>query len=137
MSSEVEKLVALLGQFQTGNQHLAELQKAMVAHLGWKAKIRGFLDGKGTLDERVAFDPTQCGFGKWYHGVGKQEFSDIREMSLIEQPHNALHELIHRIHQLKQDGDLQGAEREYARVGPLSERIVEIMKKLEAKIASR
>ncbi len=135
MSSEVEKLVALLGQFQTGNQHLVELQKAMVAHLGWKAKIRGFLDGKGSLDERVAFDPTQCGFGKWYHGVGKEEFSDIPEMNLIEQPHNALHELIHRIHHLKQSGDMQAAEREYKRVGPLSEQIVEIMKKLESKIA--
>lgn len=135
MSQEVDKLVGMLGQFRTGNEHLSELRKAMVAHLGWKAKIRGFLDGKGSLDERVAFDPTQCGFGKWYHGVGKVEFADIPEMGMIEQPHRVLHELIHKIHQLKQRGDLQAAEQEYERVGPLSEQIVEIMKKLEHEIA--
>jgi methyl-accepting chemotaxis protein len=109
----------------------------MAAHLGWKAKVRGFLDGKGLLDERVAFNHTECGFGKWYNQVGVVEFADMPEMRQIEQPHKALHELIHHIHDLKQRGDMQAAEREYERVGPLSEQIVELMRKIEQKIANR
>jgi methyl-accepting chemotaxis protein len=137
MSREVDQLVALLGQFRTGNIHATQLQRAMAAHLGWKAKVRGFLDGKGSLDERVAFNHTECGFGKWYTQVGLVEFADMPEMRQIEQPHKALHELIRHIHELKQRGDVQAAEQEYERVGPLSEQIVELMRGIEQKMANR
>ncbi|MGD8910743.1 MAG: methyl-accepting chemotaxis protein, partial [Chromatiales bacterium] len=111
MSREVDQLVALLGQFRTGNIHATQLQRAMAAHLGWKAKVRGFLDGKGSLDERVAFNHTECSFGKWYAQVGVVEFADMPEMRQIEQPHKALHKLIQHIHDLKRRGDMQAAER--------------------------
>ncbi|MEJ2465171.1 MAG: methyl-accepting chemotaxis protein [Candidatus Thiodiazotropha sp.] len=130
-------LVSLLGQFQTGNVHATQLQQAMAAHLGWKTKIRGFLDGKGSLDERVAFDHTACGFGKWLNEVGRVQFANVPELNQIEKPHQALHELIRRINELKQRGDMQAAEREYERVGPLSEEIVALMQKLEEKISTR
>ena len=137
MSSEVDQLVNLLGQFQTGNVHCTQLRRAMAAHLGWKAKVRGFLDGKGSLDHKVAFDHTACGFGKWYREVGLREFSDVPEMQQIERPHKELHDLIRQIADLKERGDMQAAEREYEKVGPLSEQIVSIMKKIEAKISNR
>lgn len=137
MSQEVDQLLSLLGQFQTGNVHGAELQRAMAAHLGWKTKIRGFLDGKGTLDERVAFDHGACGFGKWLAEVGRAQFADIAEMRQVEKPHQELHELIRRIHDLKQRGEMQVAEREYERVGPLSEEIVKLMRAIEQRIAER
>jgi methyl-accepting chemotaxis protein len=137
MSQEIDQLIGLLGQFQTGNVHATQLQRAMAAHLGWKTKIRGFLDGKGTLDERVAFDHKACGFGKWFNEVGLVQFADMPELKQIEKPHQELHELIRRIHELKQRGDMQVAEREYERVGPLSKEIVALMRKLEEKIAKR
>ncbi len=137
MSREVDELIKLLGQFHTDNQHATALQRAMAAHLGWKTKLRGFLDGKGSLDERVAFNHTACGFGKWYNEVGRVQFADITEMGLIDKPHKELHDLIRRIHELKQRGDMAAAEREYGRVGPLSEQIVELMRKIEQKISNR
>ncbi len=136
MSHEVDQLISLLGQFQTGNVHATQLQQAMAAHLGWKTKIRGFLDGKGSLDERVAFNHTACGFGKWLNEVGRVQFANVPELNQIEKPHQALHELIRRISELKQRGDMQAAEREYERVGPLSEEIVALMRKLEEKIST-
>jgi methyl-accepting chemotaxis protein len=137
MSQEVDELIGLLGEFRTGNANATELQRAMAAHLGWKTKIRGFLDGKGMLDEKVAFNHAECGFGKWYTKVGLVEFADVPELKQIEKPHQALHDLIRRIHDLKQRGDMQAAEREYERVGPLSEEIVALMRKLEEKISTR
>ncbi len=135
MSRQIDQLINLLSQFHTANVHSTNLQRAMAAHLGWKVKVRGFLDGKGSLDERVAFNHAQCGFGKWYNEVGRVEFGDMSEMREIDKPHRELHELIRRISELKKRGELQEAEREYERVGPLSEQIVELMRVIEKKIA--
>ncbi|MEJ2619998.1 MAG: methyl-accepting chemotaxis protein [Candidatus Thiodiazotropha sp.] len=134
MSSEVDKLSQLLDQFNIGDAHAKQLQQAMVAHLSWKTKLRGFLDGKGVLDERVAFDHAQCGFGKWYQEHGKHELSHISEINQIEKPHKELHELIKKIADLKRSGDMAGAEREYEKVGPMSDNIVELMRAIKGKL---
>lgn len=134
MSNEVDQLGKLLQQFNTGDAHANQLQQAMAAHLSWKTKLRGFLDGKGSLDERVAFNHKACGFGKWYEDVGRKELSYISEMSQIEKPHRELHELIKTIVDLKHRGEMQAAEREYQRVGPMSEEIVRIMQTIQSKI---
>jgi methyl-accepting chemotaxis protein len=137
MSQEIEQLVVLLKQFKTGNVHATQLQQAMAAHLAWKTKVRGFLDGKGSLDERVAFNHTQCGFGKWYETVGRKEFSDIPEMNRVDKPHKELHDLIHQIYELKQRGDMVSAEREYQKVGPLSEQIVDMIRAIQDKLTKQ
>ncbi|MES9829270.1 MAG: methyl-accepting chemotaxis protein [Candidatus Thiodiazotropha sp.] len=134
MSKEVDLLGKLLSDFNTGDAHSNQLQQAMAAHLSWKTKLRGFLDGKGSLDERVAFNHKACGFGVWYENVGRKELSHISEINKIEKPHRELHELIKRIADLKSRGDIQAAEREYQRVGPLSEEIVHMMQAIQSKL---
>ena len=134
MSQEVDQLSTLLEQFKTGDDHAKHLQQAMVAHLGWKAKLRGFLDGKGSLDERAAFDHTKCGFGQWYESVGRKELSHISEIKQIERPHRELHELIKRIVELKQRGEIEAAESEYQRVGAMSEEIVQMIRAIQDKL---
>jgi methyl-accepting chemotaxis protein len=134
MSREVDLLGGLLSEFHIGDSHSTHLQQAMVAHLSWKTKLRGFLDGKGSLDERVAFDHTACGFGVWYENVGRKELSHIREINEIEKPHRELHQLIKRIVDLKKQGDMEAAEREYQRVAPLSETIVTMIQAIKNKI---
>ncbi|MES9848328.1 MAG: methyl-accepting chemotaxis protein, partial [Candidatus Thiodiazotropha sp.] len=134
MSKEVDLLGKLLSDFNTGDAHSNHLQQAMAAHLSWKTKLRGFLDGKGSLDERVAYNHKACGFGIWYENVGRKELSHISEINQIEKPHRELHELIKRIADLKDRGDMQAAEREYQRVGPLSEEIVRMMQTIQSKL---
>jgi methyl-accepting chemotaxis protein len=134
MSVEIDQLTTLLNQFQIGDDHAKQLRQAMMAHLSWKTKLRGFLDGRGSLDERVAFNHTQCGFGKWYENVGRHELSHIHEVKLIEQPHKELHDLIRQIVELKKQGDIEGAEHQYQRVGPLSDEIVDMMKAIQGKL---
>ncbi len=134
MSSEIDQLSKLLEQFNVGDEHAKQLQQAMVAHLSWKTKLRGFLDGKGSLDERSAFDHTQCSFGKWYNQVGREQLAHISEISQMEKPHRELHELIRRVVELKRQGDMEAAEREYLRVGPLSEEIVKMMQVIRNKL---
>jgi methyl-accepting chemotaxis protein len=137
MSREVDQVGALLDQFHTSNNYAMQLQKAIAAHLSRKAAVRRYLDDKATLNERVAFDHTACSLGQWYKDVGQVEFPDMPEIKQLEGPHKALHDLIHQIHKLKQRGDMQAAEREYERVGPLSEQIVELIQKVGEGIANR
>ncbi|MET0066734.1 MAG: methyl-accepting chemotaxis protein [Candidatus Thiodiazotropha sp.] len=134
MSNEIDDLSKLLEQFNVGDEHAKQLQQAMVAHLSWKNKLRGFLDGKGALDERTAFDHTQCSFGKWYQQVGREQLSHISEIPQMEKPHRELHELIRRVVELKRQGDTEAAEREYLRVGPMSEEIVSMMQIIRSKL---
>jgi methyl-accepting chemotaxis protein len=137
MNREVDQMGALLDQFHTSNNYAMQLQKAIAAHLSWKAAVRRYLDDKATLNQRVAFDHTACSLGQWCKEVGEVEFADLPELKRLEGPHKALHDLIYQIHNLKQRGDMQAAEREYERVGPLSEQIVELIQKVGEGIANR
>jgi methyl-accepting chemotaxis protein len=135
MSDEIDTLSRLLDKFSVGDVHAKHLQQAMLAHMSWKTKIRGFLDGKGVLDERVAFDHNQCGFGKWYEQHGRHELGHISEITQIDKPHQELHALIKKIAELKGRGDMAAAEREYERVGPMSEEIVALMGAIKNKLS--
>ena len=67
-----------------------------IQHLQWVQNLSSHLlsdeDGPLTLTK----DPTQCGFGKWYHSDEKQEamnlFPEIADaLKNIEEPHKILH----------------------------------------------
>jgi methyl-accepting chemotaxis protein len=134
MAANIEELVGLLGQFQTSKARSTELQRAKVAHLAWKTKVRGFLDGKSILDEAAAFSHTQCTLGQWFDAVGHKTFAGLPEVQQLEKPHRELHETIRHIAELKRRGDMAAAEKEYEKVGPLSERIVALIGAMEKKI---
>jgi methyl-accepting chemotaxis protein len=134
LSGAVETLVGLMSQFKTGNRHLNELQRAKSAHLAWKGKLRGFLDGKASLDHKAAVSHHDCTFGKWYDSVGKAEFGHLPEAKAIESPHKELHDTIRQIVEMQQRGEIDGAARAYQRVGPLSEKIVALIDQLESRI---
>ena len=128
----VEQLRREVSRFRTGDG--VNLSSAKMAHLAWKTKLRSFLDGRSALSEGEAVSHTACAFGKWYYSEGLEHYGQLPEMRQIEQPHTELHAAIKAIVQLKNDGDIQGAEREYAKVGPLSEKIVGLIDAIEGKI---
>jgi methyl-accepting chemotaxis protein len=134
MAMGIEQLVAQLSQFNTKNRHVRELQRAKVAHLTWTSKVRSFLDGKSSLDSKVAFSHTQCSLGKWLESVGREAFSHLPEVSQLDKPHRELHETIKHIADLKQRGDMEAAEREYEKIEPLSHRIVDLLSAMKDKI---
>ena len=133
LAGHVDELVELVGHFHTGDSR-QELIRARATHMAWKAKLRGFLDGNTTLDERAALSHTDCSLGKWYESVGKREFSHIPQLARLEAPHRELHEVIRRVVELKSKGDQEAAEQEYLKVGPLSEQIVQLIREIEQQV---
>jgi methyl-accepting chemotaxis protein len=130
---KVEELRATATQFKVNDPTIA-LEQAKVAHLAWRGKIRQFLDGKSGLTRDQAVSHRDCILGKWFYSEGLQEYSHISEMGQIEAPHAEMHKLIRDIIDHKQAGRIADAERQYKQIAPLSEEVVELIGRVQARI---
>ena len=72
-----------------------QYQTMIDAHLGWKNKIRSFIDGADigvTYD--AAIDPTACALGKWYYQGAGQQLMHLPMMKQLGIEHAEMHGLI-------------------------------------------
>ncbi len=129
VSAELQQQVSA---FRLGDKGGAlDLSKAKAAHLAWKARLREFLDGKGTLTLKEAVSHKDCVLGKWYYADGLANFGHLEEMRELEAPHAELHQLIRRIIELKEAGDMAQAEMVFRQIEPLSKEIVAMLDAVE------
>jgi methyl-accepting chemotaxis protein len=134
IGEKVETLRANTSQF-TIDDVSVKLEQAKAAHLAWRIQLRAYLNGKGSLSKDQAVSHKDCALGKWYYSTGLAEFEHVPEMGELEKPHAELHGLIHRIIELQETGRTADAEKEYEKVGPLSEQIVALLDAIERKVA--
>jgi methyl-accepting chemotaxis protein len=113
----------------------ADFDDIRFKHLQWRSRLRDFLDGKGILTESQAVSERDCAFGKWFYAEGIKRFGDLPEMKQIEQPHAELHKTVRDIMNLKHSGNMKAAEKEYEKIGPLSEIIVSLLNVIEGKVS--
>ncbi|MGL5974296.1 MAG: CZB domain-containing protein, partial [Aeromonas sobria] len=66
----VDKLGELAGQFQDGSNVRMVLTRARAAHLGWKTRVRAYLDGQEGLSRSEAVSDKECRLGRWYFSEG-------------------------------------------------------------------
>jgi len=73
---------------------LVEIDTFKQAHTNWVLKIEAMQSGGGTI--RLQEIPTHltCSLGRWYYGIGKQEFGDNKEFLAIEAQHEKFHHLL-------------------------------------------
>ncbi|MFH1057404.1 MAG: methyl-accepting chemotaxis protein [Pseudomonadota bacterium] len=88
-----------------GNRLDAELTQREVDHLVWANRLAADLSGAGSKGVTVQTDHTQCAFGKWLYGQGRQEAqAQIPTLaplfSQIEPVHKHLHESAAAINQV-------------------------------------
>lgn len=134
LATGTEQLVELVGRFRLdAHGHHTALSHARVRHLAWKSKALRFLRGDESLREQILVDEHQCGFGRWYDQQHRA-LAHLPEIGQVAAPHRELHQTLRRIAQLKAQGDAAGAEREYQRIGPLSDQVVELIDRILGKI---
>lgn len=133
IGSMVEELRSQASIFKVDDLHL-HLTQAKSAHLAWRSRLRAYLDGKGGLSAEQASDHHDCSLGKWYYSQGMAEFGHIPEMMELEKPHAELHSIIQKIIQLQESGQRALAEEQYAKVDPLSQKIVALLEVIESKV---
>jgi methyl-accepting chemotaxis protein len=133
ITGHIHALMEELARFKT-NVEGVDLGAAKSAHLSWKVRLRGYLDGKSSLTLQEAVSHRDCAFGKWYYSEGLQRYAHIPEMQEIETPHEELHALVKQAIELKEAGDVEAAEALYDRVSSISARIVDRLNTIEDRI---
>jgi len=93
-----------------GNALRGELLQREVDHLNWAKQVSNFLTDEKTNELSVQLDHTQCGFGKWYYGNGRQEAEELipelrGELQALEKPHAQLHGSAKKIKKVYQPAD--------------------------------
>jgi|GEM_PF-156950 len=130
------QLQGVVQQFKLAGEDGFDFEVARSAHLAWKLRLRGFLDGHSSLTRDQAVSHHDCALGQWYYGEGLAKFSHLPEMRELEAPHEEMHRLIHEVLALKEQGKTEAAEAAYARVEPLSKRIVDLLDRLESGVTA-
>lgn len=84
-------------QVSAGEQLSAELLQREVDHLKWAQEVERYsVSTEAERELSVQLDHTQCGFGKWYYGKGREEALALLPtlagpLKDIEAPHRDLH----------------------------------------------
>ncbi|MBF0138022.1 MAG: CZB domain-containing protein [Magnetococcales bacterium] len=107
---------------------------AIVKHRAWKQKMRDFLDGKEKLTLGQMVSHKECDLGKWMYSEGLKKYGHFPEMVEMEKIHAELHTTIKEIVRLKEAGEVMAAEREFKKVEPISEQVVEYLLAIDAKV---
>jgi methyl-accepting chemotaxis protein len=107
---------------------------ARVMHIAWKSALRSFLDGKESMTDDQAVSHKDCDLGKWLYSDGKAEYGNMPEMQELEKVHVELHSIVKRVVQLKNSGDASAAEKELAKIEPVSQKIFSLLVTIEQKI---
>lgn len=101
-----------------------DFEKMVQAHLAWKAKIRGFVDGMDIgVTYETATDPTACILGKWYYGQG-QVYMDLPLMKELGEEHKEMHMAIKQVMDAKEINDHELMEAGLEKVDEQSEKVV-------------
>jgi methyl-accepting chemotaxis protein len=110
-----------------------DFQKFRLKHMSWRLKLKDFLEGKGGLSEKQALSHRECSLGLWLYSEGLVQYKHLPDMTKLEKVHKELHDTVNSIIALKNSGKPEAAEREYQKIGPLSDSIIALLDSLEKK----
>ena len=85
-----------------GNQIRSLIEKKIIEHMDWGAKVSRFITNKEVDELDVSEDYKQCGLGSWYYSEerknAEEEFPSIKPLlAKLEEPHRKLHESVKEI----------------------------------------
>ncbi|RDH92280.1 MAG: hypothetical protein DIZ77_08910 [endosymbiont of Seepiophila jonesi] len=131
LGDAVAELQMFVNEYTVSGQTHSKLQAAKYAHLAWKTRIRGFLDGTSTLTQDEVVSNLHCDFGKWYHSADAREYMNIPEMVAIDRPHEELHQAITEVVKLKGQGRTEEAESLFRQIDALSSEVASLIEQVE------
>ena len=131
IGTEVATLMKTLRRFRIHVDHGVEIAMAKSAHQAWIIRLRAFLDGEGNLSEQQAMSHHECDLGRWYDGIGLENYGHLPAMRALKDPHKRMHQLIKEIIHAKHTQDPTRAEDLYQQVGKLSKEIIRLLDEIE------
>lgn len=110
-----------------------DLSGARAAHLTWKDRLCGYLDGRPALTRDQLVCHRECDLGRWYYSEGVHHYDTIPEMRELEPLHEALHQRIGTMVELREQGRTAEAKICLDEIDPLSRQIVDLLERIEHK----
>jgi len=108
-----------------------QFSEMITAHLGWKLKIRKFIDGADigvTYDS--AIDHTACALGKWYYQGAGQQLMHLPIMKTLGEEHMQMHQLIKVIMDAFHIDDYETLEASILKMDAQSDKVVACLNQL-------
>jgi len=108
-----------------------EYSQMITAHLGWKKKIRSFIDGSDIgVTYEAAIDYTACALGKWYYQGSGQKLMHLPIMKTLGDEHMQMHQLIKVIMDAFHVDDYETLETSIAQMDAQSDKVVALLNEL-------
>ena len=111
-----------------------DFMASKMQHVEWKDKMQGFLEGNVSMSEAEAVSHQDCELGKWLHFEGMNTYGSIPEMQELEKIHTELHSYVRDIVELKNSGDIQGAQEKFKSLDTVSNEIMRLLDVLDEKV---
>ena len=109
----------------------AEYATMISAHLGWKAKIRKFIDGADIgVTAEGASDYTACALGKWYYQGNGQNLMHLPLMKELGDQHAEMHQTIKVVMDAFYIDDYDIVEVNIKKIDNLSDSVVALLNEL-------
>lgn len=108
------------------------LDRAKSDHIVFMNKVKGHLQKSLILEPVQMPDHYSCRFGKWYHSLGKEQYSGSQHFRSIDAPHARLHALAKDIVSLANGGEVRRAFELCDEADRLSQAIQENMDRLKS-----
>ncbi len=121
-------------QSTAGADEEFDFADARSKHLLWKTRLRAFLDGKESMSPEQATSHKDCDLGRWLYSSGLRDYGHFEKMKALEAAHERMHNAVKSVVICKHEGDNQCAENSYYEVGDLSEKVIGLLRGLEADI---
>ncbi|OIQ92604.1 hypothetical protein GALL_254270 [mine drainage metagenome] len=115
---------------------LHSVLKAKASHLKWLSYAQGMVDGIDCPLDSIPIQSTECEFGKWYYGEGREMLAELVLFHALEPPHEILHSLYKKIYELVQQRQMDEARKHMPGFLEVSRNLLETISFLEQEIDS-
>jgi len=95
MAQNLNEIVSVFKLHETNrNDLLSEIDTFKKAHVNWVKKVEVMQNGGELIPQKDIPTHMSCSLGRWYYGIGKQEFGQFKEFVEVEVQHTKFHELL-------------------------------------------
>jgi nicotinamide-nucleotide amidase len=111
------------------------LRLARVAHLKWRAHAEELIGGQPVSESKAPVVHTDCEFGHWYYGEGKELLGYLDRYLLVDEAHRIMHGIYRDIFVSVKEGDLETAKARLPELVATSQSLLEAIELLEQEVA--
>jgi len=129
LASLAQQLNEIVFQFKLSKNETNDITKECAvyiqAHKNWVTRAKRILDGVEVLSEDETPNHHECSLGRWYYGLGQQEYGTTKEFQALESPHQKFHESLKQVIKLKNQGNNPGAQTVFEQLDAISHDVIE------------